>query len=122
MYDNFILEVYFAFRSYLDCYILYRTPLMRALIQRHWCELLPLQLEAGDYDSIEKVLAAIKASTKDCREAFNKTSLRAKLNKLKDRFTKELDEEEDEDFKSYLRTFPERIDKINNELGKHFSV
>ena len=95
---------------------------MKALIQRNWCELLPVQLEAGDYDSTEKVLAAINASTKDCREAFNKASLRTKLNKLKDRFTKELSEEEDDDFKSYLMTFPERINKISNELGKGVTI
>ena len=91
---------------------------MNALVKRHWCELLPLQLEAADYDNIEKVLAAINASASDCKQIFNKSDLRSKLKSIKDRFVKEINEEEDEDFKSYLKTFPEKIDKINNKLGK----
>ena len=90
---------------------------MRALVQRNWCDLLPVQLKAEDYDSIEKVLGAISASASDCRDVFNKTDLRGMLVKIKGRFMKEIDQEEDEDFRSYLRTFPERVDKIINELG-----
>jgi len=99
-----------------------RTPLMRALVQQNWCDLLPVQLKAEDYDSIEKVLGAISASASDCREVFNKTDLRGMLVKIRSRFMKEIDQEEDEDFRSYLRTFPERVDKIINDLGKYVNL
>ena len=95
---------------------------MKALIKKHWCELLPHQLQAEDYDSIEKVLAAISASAKDCIETFNEAGLRTNLLKVKDRFLKEINEEDDKDFKSYLETFPERIDKIINEVGKSITL
>lgn len=91
---------------------------MKALIKQSWCQILPLQLVAGDYDSTEKVLAAIYSSASDCKQIFNKENLRGRLNLIKNQFKKEIDEEEDEDFKSYLRTFPEKIDYISSELGQ----
>lgn len=104
--------------DFLNYSIFFRTPLMQALIKRKWCQLLPVQLEFRGYESTEKVLAAISASALDCKQIFNKNNLKSILKSIRDRFQKELKEEEDEDFKSYLRTFPEQIDKINDKLGQ----
>eukprot|EP00112_Aurelia_sp_Birch-Aquarium-sp1_P017196 Seg397.9 transcript_id=Seg397.9/GoldUCD/mRNA.D3Y31 product="Nucleotide exchange factor SIL1" protein_id=Seg397.9/GoldUCD/D3Y31 len=95
-----------------------RTPLMIALVKQRWCELLRKQLSLKDHDSIEKVLAAINASTDACKRSFNKNDLRGTLYDIKSRYNNEIQQEDDEDVKSYLKTFPEQVDKILSKLGQ----
>ena len=91
---------------------------MIALVNQGWCELLPKQLSLKDHDSVEKVLAAINASTDACKRSFNESNIRGKLYDIKSRYNEEIQQEDDEDFKSYLKTFPEQVDKIVAKLGK----
>ena len=95
---------------------------MKALIKRGWCTLLSAQLNAEDYDSIEKVLAAISASTEDCKLLFNKSNLRTKMLKVRENLKNEINNEEDKDFKSYLQSLTERIDNILSKLGQLFTL
>ncbi|XP_065071819.1 nucleotide exchange factor SIL1-like [Rhopilema esculentum] len=98
------------------------TPLMKALIKRGWCALLPGQLNTEDYDSIEKVLAAISASAEDCKLIFNKNDLRTTLLKVRENLKNEINNEEDKDFKSYLQSLTECIDNILSKLGQLFTL
>lgn len=91
---------------------------MIALVKQRWCELLRKQLSLKDHDSIEKVLAAINASTDACKRSFNKNDLRGTLYDIKSRYNNEIQQEDDEDVKSYLKTFPEQVDKILSKLGQ----
>eukprot|EP00794_Sanderia_malayensis_P005152 gene5152-5802_t len=93
-----------------------RTPLMKALVAKGWCETLPRQLGDKDNDRLEKLLVAIHASTQGCKENFSKTDLKARLNDMKQRYYDEISKEMDADFQSYLRTFPDQIEKIFKNL------
>ncbi len=89
---------------------------MKALIANGWCEILPGQLETTDNDRLEKLLSAILTSSENCRESFLNSDVKSKLNDIKEQYENEITKEEDPDLKAYLKTFPEQVDKILDNL------
>lgn len=88
-----------------------KSPLLKSLYEAGWCELLTPLLKIEDFDAKEKVIQAIIVSVPICSGELRKD---VSLKELK-RQSKELEEnirsEEDDDFKGYLITLKQQLDK-----------
>lgn len=60
-----------------------RVPLLKTMVEKGWCQLLPALLHTTENDTREKVLEALHVMVAGCKSEFQKPHVQDRLNKLK---------------------------------------
>lgn len=60
-----------------------RVPLLKTMVEKGWCQLIPTLLHTTENDTREKVLQALHVMVAGCKTEFKKAHVQDSLNKLK---------------------------------------
>lgn len=64
-------------------FLLCRVPLLKTMVEKGWCQLIPTLLHTTENDTREKVLQALHVMVAGCKTEFKKAHVQDSLNKLK---------------------------------------
>ena len=90
-------------------YFVFRSPLLKSLIESGWCHLLVPMLQSENYDSKEKVIQALVVSVQSCHNELKQESPLAELRKQLELLKHSIQEEDDADFKNYLVSLKQQL-------------
>lgn len=65
------------------CSLLCRVPLLKTMVEKGWCQLIPSLLHTTENDTREKVLQALHVMVAGCKSEFKQARVHDSLNRLK---------------------------------------
>lgn len=95
---------------------IYRVPLLKTMVEKGWCQLLPALLHTTENDTREKVLEALHVMVVGCKSEFKKPHVQDSLNKLKLEWLKDANTPEVRDESEYAGILVRLVTDLMSKL------
>ena len=94
----------------------YRVPLLKTMVEKGWCQLLPTLLHTTENDTREKVLQALHVMVTGCKSEFKKAHVQDSLNKLKLEWLKDANAPDVRDNSEYAGILAQLVTDLMSKL------
>ena len=92
----------------------FRVPLLKAMVNQGWCNLVPSLLNSTENDVREKVLQALHVMVAGCKQEFQKSDIQDSLIKLRREWQKNSSSSVDPD--DYIKDLSQLINELISKL------
>ena len=94
----------------------YRVPLLKMMVEKGWCQLIPGLLHTTENDTREKVLQALHVMVAGCKSEFQKAHVQDNLNRLKLEWLKDAGKQQDYDDSEYVTILAQLVTDLMTKL------
>lgn len=93
-----------------------RVPLLKMMVEKGWCQLIPGLLHTTENDTREKVLQALHVMVAGCKSEFQKAHVQDNLNRLKLEWLKDAGKQQDYDDSEYVTILAQLVTDLMTKL------
>lgn len=94
-----------------------RVPLLKTMVEKGWCQLIPSLLHTTENDTREKVLQALHVMVAGCKSEFQKAHVQDNLNRLKSEWLKDASGQQVHDDSEYVVTLAQLVTDLMSKLS-----
>lgn len=94
-----------------------RVPLLKTMVEKGWCQLIPSLLHTTENDTREKVLQALHVMVAGCKSEFQKARVQDNLNRLKSEWLKDASGQQVHDDSEYVVTLAQLVTDLMSKLS-----